>query len=187
MYAERARRWRNRQFRIHNGQTLIAPYSIAFADATGGADTLAPAPSHTITLRAFQEMWDHYAQPELRRLAEQWSDPRADGTIWHVLTPFPAEFKGRGEADSLIYTECAGGTGRRDFEVWPDHVEVAPYETVAAYDLEPVTAAVELGRDDSGVVIPKAMRPKRISHAEFEAQWERHAIPGLRELALRLR
>lgn len=174
-----------RQFRIQDGRTFVALHSMAFLDALCGADRLRSRPSTVIGLAAFQEMWDRYAQPELNRFAQQHADPSADASIWYVLTPFPAEFKGQGEAGSLIYTEFAGGTGRRDFEVWPDHVEVAPYETVAAYDVEPVIAAVERGVDDSGRAIPETMRPQRISHAEFEAQWEKHAIPRLRELARR--
>lgn len=174
-----------RQFLIRDGQTLVAPHSMSFLDALGGADTLRSLPSNVIGLPTFQEMWERYAQSELRRISGHNDDRGADASIWYVLTPFPAEFKGQGEAGSLIYTEFAGGTGRRDFEVWPDHVEVAPYETVAAYDVEPVIAAVERGVDDSGRAIPETMRPQRISHAEFEAQWEKHAIPRLRELARR--
>lgn len=174
-----------RQFRIRDGQTLVAPHSMAFLDALHGADTLRSRPSEVIGLATFQEMWDHCAQLELNRLADQHTDPNGDASIWYILTPFPAEFKSQGEAGSLIYTEFAGGTGRRDFEVWPNHTEVAPYETVAASDLGPMVAAVELGIDDSGMPIPETMRPKRISHAEFEAKWAMYAIPRLREIAIR--
>ena len=185
LYSEFAGSIACRQFLIEAGRTRVAPQTLAFVDGPGVDALAAGGSSKPISLASFQEMWDLHAQPQLHLLAERAEDFDRDASIWYVLTPFPAQFKDQGEAGSVIYTEFAGGIGRRDFEVWPDRVAVGPYETQAAYELDPVKIAVELGIDETGSIIPATMRPRRIRHADFETNWERFAIPHLRELASR--
>jgi hypothetical protein len=199
-YGEYSGIFPTRQFAVADaGAVAVAPFDLPFGfDKDSRAlvhglplsmkDRLPPlAGVKPISFAGFERMWESHAQPRFHELAQHAGQVSAipqdgDATLY-VASPFPASFKGRDdtEGDSTLYFEYAAGIGRRSFELWAngevwvsDPGEVGGAETlVAARD----------GMDWSGEEIEPGLRPLLITHAEFEALWERYAIPYLHRAA----
>lgn len=173
-----------RQFQVVQDQVLVAPYDMPFLDLEGLDARLEVERVRSTTLQTFEPLWEEFAQKRLDSLASGSAHPLFEGgKILHVRSPFPKEFKGRGEESSTIYTEWVDEVARRNFEIYPDHTEVSPYDITWPDLYELTIQAVTHGVDDGGNPLPPPLQPTIISYAEFERQWRAYAIARLRILA----
>jgi hypothetical protein len=183
-YGEYSEYFACRLFAVCSEHVAVAPYDIAFIEAQGLNDPPAGNNLQLITFHEFEALWDIVAQPRLRVLATQHVNPLPSAQVLYVNSPFPASFK-YNEPSSNLYTEWANGVARRHFEVFPDHTVVATHDPEATWPehFEVVARAVESGTDDEGNPIDPLLRPVALSHAAFEATWEKYALERLRILA----
>ncbi|HEY7020783.1 MAG TPA: hypothetical protein VH349_06660 [Ktedonobacterales bacterium] len=199
-YSEYSGIFPTRQFALASvGAVAVAPFDLPFGfdkDSRALApglplsvkDRLPPmAGVKPISFADFERLWESHAQPRIHEVAQHARQvsvisPDGDATMY-VASPFPASFKGSDdtEGDSTLYFEYAAGIGRRFFELWASgEVWVSgPGEVGGAETL----VAARDGLDRSGEEIEPGLRPLLITHAEFEAVWERYAIPYLHRAA----
>jgi hypothetical protein len=199
-YGEYSGIFPTRQFAVAGaGAVAVAPFDLPF-----GFDKDSRALAHGLPLSVkdrrppvagvnpisfadFERLWEAHAQPRIHELAQRAGQvsviPQDGDATMYVASPFPASFKGRdgAEGDSTLYCEYAAGIGRRSFELWASgEVWVSgPGEVGGAETL----VAARDGLDGSGEEIESGLRPLLITHAEFEALWERYAIPYLHRAA----
>jgi hypothetical protein len=195
-YGEYSGIFPTRQFTVASaGAIAVAPFDLPFGfdkDLRALAhglpssvkERLPPlAGVEPIPFADFERLWESHAQPQINELAQHSGQmsaipPDGDATMY-VASPFPASFKGSDdtEGDSTLYCEYAAGIGRRSFDLWASgEVWVSgPGELGGA---EMLVAARD-GLGWSGEEIEPGLRPLLIPHAEFEAVWERYAMPYL--------
>lgn len=182
-YAEFDGTFSTREFIVGVDRILAAPFDFRFR-AAGHPTEPPPLPDvAAIPLIEWESLWDRLAQPRLDVLASSRDESDEQDSIHYFLAPFPQELK-HDEEGSVLYYEYADDAARRHFEVWPNAVAVAPYDTgTPEADLAEVLLMVRDGIDASGQVVDPRFRGRELSHREFEAEWRRHAIPRLRVIA----
>ncbi len=183
-YAEYDGIWTVREFVVClDHRTAVAPFDLALRGPGHPTELPALAGIAPISLRAFESVWEQFAQARLHELALAHAEGGVDAGSWYFHVPFPAELK-TDEAASDIYTEYAAGVARRSFEVFADHTLVAPYDVgVPEGDIDEMFHAVREGVGPDEEPIDPRLRPQEISHAIFETSWEQWALPRLRVLA----
>ena len=164
-------------------RTDVAPFDVKFHEASHPTGPPVITGIERISWHTFESLWAEYSQARLDELALEHGDTVVRADIGYFRMPFPVELK-IGEAASDIYVEYAQGAGRRSFEVFADHTLVAPYDIrIPEGDTEEMLRVAREGVDADGDIIDPLLRPVRISHADFEARWEQHALPRLQLLA----
>lgn len=168
-----------------DGRVEVAPFDFPFRQETRNPVHPPDLPGVTpVAYSVFEALWERTAQPRLHVLAQAHTEPLPDEAHIHYFhSPFPAEFKFN-EGSSDIYAEFAGGVARREVEVWENEAVVSPYECgLADMGAEVYLNAARGGVDELGEPVDLKLRPREISHLEFEAQGEAHGLPRLRALA----
>jgi hypothetical protein len=199
-YSEYSGIFPTRQFAVTSGgAVVVAPFDLPFGfdkDARAFVhglplsvkDRLPPvAGVNPISFADFERLWELHAQPRIHEVVQQAEKasaiPQDGDATMYVASPFPATFKGRDdtEGDSMLYFEYATGIGRRFFELWESgEVWVSGPGEVGGAEM---LLAARDGLDGSSEEIEPGLRPLLITHGEFEALWERYAIPYLHRAA----
>jgi hypothetical protein len=172
-----------RQFLVtEDGTAAVAPFDLAFLDRRTPDEAPALPDGHAdlIDRAVFEEEWARWAQPRLN----QWAQNKIDGAsathdLHYFLIPCPAALK-INELGSLLYYEYAD-LFRRHFEVWEDGtVAVAPYSLgIPDGGAEEMLYMARAGMHLDGTPLGPQEQVLGISHANFERDWERLALPYL--------
>jgi hypothetical protein len=172
-----------RQFLVtEDGNVAVSPFDLAFLDrrTPTEAPTLPDGAAEIVTRADFEEAWARWAQPRLRWWSHETPDlTPATADLHYFLVSFPAALK-INEPGSLLYYEYAD-LYRRLFEVWEDGtVGVAPYSFgIPEGGAEEMIHVAGKGVHLDGTPLPSDVEVREISHATFEQEWERLALPHL--------
>jgi hypothetical protein len=170
-----------RQFEVYPNRVLVAPYSVDFLEASSLQDAPLGKDVTPITLCEFESAWEAFAQAQLRKFIASNASASAHDEVTYFRSPLPPLPRSLEEA-SLIYTQFVSGVARRHFQVVNDYALVAPYDLVWPEHFELVVRAADTGLDEVGNEIGPELRPTRIDHPHFEAQWEPWALPRFRAI-----
>jgi hypothetical protein len=168
-----------RQFLVtEDGNVAVAPFDLAFLDRRTPVELPALPDGHAelIDRAEFEEAWARWAQPRLN----EWAQGRIEAApathdISYFLIPFPALLK-INEPGSLLYYEYAG-LFRRMLEVWEDGTVEAGVGPEG--DAEEFLRMAREGTYLDGKPLGPQEQVLEISHATFEREWERLALPHL--------
>jgi hypothetical protein len=168
-----------RQFLVTEDETAsVAPFDFVFVDRRTPDEppVLPDGHAYLIERAEFEEAWTCWAQPRLNH----WAHGRIEAApatheISYFLIPFPASLK-INEPSSLLYYEYAG-LFRRMFEVWEDGMVEAGAGPEG--DAEEFLHMAREGAHLDGTLLSAEEKVLEISHATFEGEWERLALPHL--------
>lgn len=172
-YAEYDGRFVCREFWITKTGTIVAPYDLPFSDVEDVNDVPPHRNAEELPLRDFQVVWQTHAWPRLRAILTEHNraKPRALPIVKHLHTHMTDDEGEYGEGE--WYVEFADGIARRQFEVYPHRVLVAPYDIGLSESL------------DSLMEEETENRLREIPAADFQRLWESKAEPRLMAIGQR--
>ena len=168
-----------RQFLVtEDGLAAAAPFDLVYLDrrTPDEVPALPTGLAELIDRAEFEEAWARWAQPRLNQWAQGLIDAApATPDVYYFLIPFPESLKVN-EPSSLLYYEYAG-LFRRMFEVWEDGRVAAGGGPEG--DAEEFLHMAREGAHLDGMPLGPEEQVLEISHATFEREWERLALPHL--------
>src|SRR5262249_49271876 len=143
----------------------VAPFDLPFVSYDEMEQLFMSQGAKRITFEEFEQEWECCTSEGYADLAREVL-PGSTAKARYFLAPFPADIPER--RDCTWYAEFAAGIDRRQVEVGPTQVFVAPSDIGLADQFETVL------EDDLYV---------EISLGEFNSIWQQFAAPRLREIA----